>query len=251
LRAARTAASSGKNAGSVVEGERRLEPGEELVPADHRQLGVGRVVQVEEVDRVEAEVLPASLELVLEIRGAHRVAAVDDILRIEDAGPQDLLGDPPLGRAAGFAVRREVAVLGRDEDGLPGQFPLLHDPSNGPTDRALRALVPVVDRGVEGVHPAGREADGHRLLHGEVGRSVRRTDVCTEPDRGDREVSRGGPEMVERDRPLGDRAVAESGRGFRRGPSRKPHRRRTVRDPKRRRYRGCGNAAFAMLKCDR
>ncbi len=162
----------------LEQGERLLEPLAELLPTHDRDLGVGGVVRVEEVDGREAEVRSASLELVGKIRAAHRVRPVDDVVGVEDPRADQLLVDPAVDRDLRLRVWGEVPNLRGHEHLVPGELALLGEVSDRSTEAALGTLVAVVERGVQDVDTSGGEADRSGLGYGDVGRPIRRA-RCT------------------------------------------------------------------------
>ena len=147
------------------------------------------------------------------IRDAHRVTVVDDVGRVEHLLGDQLGLDPAVRRRLRLAIRGEIPTFRRHEDLVPLNGPMIDGPSETPTDRPLGPLIPVVDRRIENVDPAGLQAELGRLLHRFVGESVRRADVGPQPHRREMQTPRRRPEVRRRnfvvlDRPLNKPAGA-------------------------------------------
>ncbi len=126
----------------------------ERLATDLLELGLD-VVQVVEVDRLEAEVATAPLDLVFQIAGSHAVASLSDLVFGRDARIEKALGHVASPGPGVFGVVREIASLGRDEDLVARRATLRERARERAADGPLAPLAPVVDRRVENVDPGG------------------------------------------------------------------------------------------------
>jgi len=109
------------------------------------------------------------------------VAAGDDLLGGEDAGPQEGLLEVPAHVRGAAALERQVAALGAEDDLVAGEAAL----AQGRPHRALAALISVVDGGVDDVDAElqraadgiGVERVGLGVVAAEVGADAQRRDA--------------------------------------------------------------------------
>ena len=107
-----------------------------------------RIVQVVDVDAIDAEIAEAAGELIFEKARSHAVAAGDDVVGTEDARLDVFAVEIIVGIAGHFAVGRQVAALGAEDEFVAGEAALGEFFQRG-ADVALAALEAVVDRGVD------------------------------------------------------------------------------------------------------
>ncbi len=104
-------------------------------------------MDVVDVDALDPEVAPAAVDLIGEVARRHRVTARDDVVGLEDAGPEEVVLHVPARIVRAGAVEGEVSALGAEHDPVPRLSALADGGSHG----ALAALVAVVDGGVDHV----------------------------------------------------------------------------------------------------
>jgi hypothetical protein len=97
-------------------------------------------VDIVNVDRIEAEVRQAPLQLVLQKPGSDRVHAPGNFARI--------------GQPAGHGARREESGLGADEQLVARGGAGIEQAAERQPDGALRPLMTVIDRRVDDVDTA-------------------------------------------------------------------------------------------------
>src|SRR5574341_1686634 len=101
--------------GGLQRFERGADAREELRSVDGLELRFG-VVDVIDVERVEAEVGAASLDLVAEVAGRHAVRAARHVAGPDDSRLEVRRREPRARVARDGAVERDVAALGGDDD---------------------------------------------------------------------------------------------------------------------------------------
>ena len=136
-------------------------------------------MDVVDVQRLEAEVGAAPLDLVAQVARRHAVGALDHVPRLDDARLD------VRGREVGAGIARHCPIEG-DESTLRGHHDLVA-PNDVPADRGaeggpdrpLAALVTVVHRRVEDVD-AELERSSDRILVEDVRRAVLRPEIGAE-----------------------------------------------------------------------
>ena len=140
-----------------------------------------RIVQIEDIDGCQAKIPAGALDLVLEIRRRNAVHASGKVLGIEDAG-LDVLLHKIFARIRGeISVEREIARLRANQDFITPNIACAHQLRKGGADVALRALMPIVDSGVDNVN-AGLQRGRDRLGVGGIGRVVGFAEISAESD---------------------------------------------------------------------
>src|SRR5262249_41323459 len=139
-------------AGALERLEGRANAGKERGAVDLAELCLG-VVNVIGVDRFEAEVRAAALELAKKIARRHAVAAGHEVVPGEDPAADVMLLDVGARIARAAAIEAEKAALGRHEDLLASRDATRERLAKSGTDHALAALVAIVDRAIEDVDP--------------------------------------------------------------------------------------------------
>ena len=148
-----------------------------------------RVLDAVDVDRLETQVAAAALDLVAQEARLDRVVAVDDPLRVDQAGVDVGLVHVAAHvgpRAHEGRIRRDVAALGDDADLVALGLPLGDASAERRAQRPLAGLHAVRQGGVEDVDAAVERAD-HRLAVGQVVAAPDLAVAHAEPDRRERE----------------------------------------------------------------
>jgi hypothetical protein len=114
------------------------------------------VVQVVDVNRGEPQVFPAALDLVGEVARREAVAAGDDVIGCHHSRTVVLVLEKSpvtLFRRGRSAIERDVPTLAAHHDLVAGDGSARDATAQRVTQRALRALAPVIDRGIQQVDP--------------------------------------------------------------------------------------------------
>jgi hypothetical protein len=168
-------------------------------------------VDVVDVDRLDAEVLAALVDLVAQVRGGHAVRVVDEIVERRDPVLDERLLEPRGGIGRGLALEREVAALGAQENLVARELAGGDAVLQRAAERPLRALEAVVDRAVEDVD-ALRDRAARGLRDGGVGRVVPPAEVRAHPDGRERDAEVLPPVSVRGGMGLGELEGAFRGR---------------------------------------
>ena len=140
-----------------------------------------RIVQVIDVNRFDAQIAAAALELVGNEFRRHRVATGGDVAFAQNPGFHVLAIEIFAGVGGHVAVRREESALRADQQ----FFARIAASSEFRKRRAhgtFRALETVIDRGVDHVH-AGLHGLHNRIGVGLVGARVRLPEIRANPQR--------------------------------------------------------------------
>jgi hypothetical protein len=154
-------------------------------------------VEVIDIDRRDAQVRAAPVELIGQVARRHAVTARHDIRGREDARPDVGLDEVRVGIGGALAVEADEAAFGGQQHFLPRETARAAQPLQRRADAPLTALVAVVDGRIHHVEPEP-ERPGDRGGIGGVGRDVVIAEVGADADRGDLqaapavEVSVGG-----------------------------------------------------------
>ena len=144
---------------------------------------------------------PASIRIVdAEAEKARRetMAAGDDLLLTQHFRREKLAfqeGSIRLPRQGGRAVERDVPAFGADDQLLAPHRGVAEQSLNRRSERTLRPLVPIVDRGIDQID-AGRDGGAHRALVRRVVRFRTLAGVDPNSDRGDVEALEGSIEPI-------------------------------------------------------
>ena len=178
-------------------------------------------MQVIDVNRIHPEILETARELIFQVARRHRVAPRSNVLRVEHAFLNVLIEEILVGLRGHFAVGREIASFGADNDFVPRETAPGELGKRVP-NAAFAALEAVVDRGIYEVDSAFHRGDYSFRVCG-IGGRVGIAEVRADAERGNREASADSgqfPEMSIR------RALGESP-----GVTARPFRRREHRHP--------------------
>ena len=119
---------------------------------DFAELRFG-IVEVVDVDAIDAEIVEAAADLIFEEARRYAVAAADDVVGSEDAGLDVFAIEVVVGIGRHCAVGREVAAFGAEDEFFAGES-LLEQVFDGGADAALAALEAIVDGAVDDVDAA-------------------------------------------------------------------------------------------------
>ena len=75
-----------------------------------------RIVQVENINRVQPQILPAAFELIRQVVRRHAMAARGNIFHAKNSALQKFLRKIDVRIGGHFAVRRQKSRLGADHD---------------------------------------------------------------------------------------------------------------------------------------
>src|SRR5208337_77487 len=138
----------------------RLQPAEEFLAAYLAQLRL-RVVNVVDVQCLDADVPAAGVNLVFQVLGGDDMAAGNDLLHADDAGVQEFLLE--IGRRVRrfFAIEGQETALGGQDDFVALDFAGGNQCCQRLGDGAFASLVSVIDGRIDDV-----DAHQHRLRDG-------------------------------------------------------------------------------------
>ena len=140
-----------------------------------------RIVQVEDVDRIQPQILPAAFQLIRQIIRRHAMAARGNILHSKNSALQKLLRKINIRIGGHFSVRRQKSCLGADHDFI-ATVTFVEKLAQRGAHRALAALKPVIDGGVHHVDTALHRR--HDCIHvGAVCGIVGVTQISPDADR--------------------------------------------------------------------
>ena len=169
-------------------GEGALEPGAQGFAGDVPQLGFG-IMDVEDVDGLKTEIPPAALELVFEIPRSHTVHPTRQFLRLEDSGGYVFPGEISTGIGGNGAIEREITGLRANDEFVTANFSGVDQVLKGGANRSLRALMPVVDGGVNYID-AGAECGLDGLGIELIGSFVGLAEIGAETEGGEPDLVR-------------------------------------------------------------
>src|SRR5262249_12385586 len=127
------------------------------------------IVQVIDVDTIDAQILEAPRQLILEEARGHRVASGNDVFRAEYAWLDILTEEVLVGIGGHGVVRREVAAFGRKDDFF-ARDTVGAELSERGADATFAALEAIVDSGVQNVDPGLDSGDRRRRVASVGGR---------------------------------------------------------------------------------
>jgi hypothetical protein len=95
-----------------------------------RQLGF-RIMQVEEVNGLEAQIFAGAFDLVAQVVGRNAMHAAHHLLRVHDSALDVFLQEIAARIRREVAVKREISGFGGDENFLPGDVSAGEQPGQG------------------------------------------------------------------------------------------------------------------------
>ena len=144
------------------------------------------IVEVVDVDAIDAEIVEAATDLIFEKARRYAVAAADDVVGIENAGLDVFAIEVVVGIGRHRAVGREVAALGAEDEFFAG-VALFGEVFDGGADAAFAALEAIVDGAVDDVD-AAFDGAGDAGGVGLIGFVAGRAEVGADADGGEDEA---------------------------------------------------------------